>query len=267
MSEFTAVKPFRENAPLVRKKLFGIDYAITDYSAASQLIISKALAFESYGVSALAVHGLVESTKNKNFKAKLEKIQLIVPDGQPIKWSLNHFQRAGLKERVAGPILTQFVMQKANKLGLRIYLYGSTTATLEKMQQFISHTYPGIRICGVHADRFREATPEEDKDDVEKINACKPHLVLVGRGCPRQEIWVSDHLGRIDAPMLAIGAAFDFMAGNIKHAPAWMQEAGLEWFYRLIQEPQKLWKRYLVTNSRFLLLFIRYKLGFRNLNP
>ncbi|MDQ3534463.1 MAG: WecB/TagA/CpsF family glycosyltransferase [Bacteroidota bacterium] len=95
------------------------------------------------------------------------------------------------------------------------------------------------------------------------MNFCKPHLVLVGRGCPRQEKWVADHIGKINAPMMAIGAAFDFMAGNIKHAPKWMQNMGLEWFYRLVQNPKKLWKRYLLTNSYFLFLIILCKLGVR----
>ncbi len=131
------------------------------------------------------------------------------------------------------------------------------------MQAFIKVHYPNLVICGVHADRFRDATPEEDAEDIQKINASSANLVLVGRGCPRQEKWVSSHIGQINAPMMAIGAAFDFFAGNIKHAPDWMQKCGLEWLYRLIQDPKKLWKRYLTTNVYFVYLFFLCKFGFR----
>lgn len=249
---------------MTKKKLFSVDYSITNYDAASDVIIQNAVAKKSFGVSALAVHGLIESVKTKSFRQCLEKIDLIVPDGQPVRWALNSFYKVGLKDRVAGPILTRHVLAKANNKGLRIFLYGSTPATLERMQAFIKEQYPNISICGVHADRFRDATAEEDADDIRKINASGSNLVLVGRGCPRQEKWVANHIGKVDAPMMAIGAAFDFFAGNIKHAPDWMQSAGLEWLYRLVQDPKKLWKRYLTTNFHFIYLFLLCKLGFRN---
>lgn len=248
-------------------QLFKVNYAITNYNDASEIIIQNALAFNSFGVSALAVHGLVESIKDKNFKRTLDKIDMIVPDGQPVKWALNHFCKTGLEERVAGPILTIHVLKKADTHGLRLYLYGSTSSTLDKMKKYIQRNFPGVTICGTHTDRFREATEEEDKEDIAKINAAKPHIVLVGRGCPRQEKWVANHIGKIHAPMMAVGAAFDFMAGNIKHAPQWMKNAGLEWFHRLIQDPKKLWKRYLTTNSHFLYLIILCLLGIRKINP
>src|SRR5438270_1527763 len=171
---------------IAKRKLFSVAYAITDYNAASDLIIEKALAKESFGVSALAVHGLIESVKHKPFRETLEKINLIVPDGQPVRWALNSFFNVDLKDRVAGPILTQHVLAKASDQHLRVYLYGSVPATLKKMQVFIKKNYPNVVICGVHADRFRDATPEEDAADIEKINASGANLVLVGRGCPRQ---------------------------------------------------------------------------------
>jgi exopolysaccharide biosynthesis WecB/TagA/CpsF family protein len=250
---------------MFKKKLFSVNYSITDYESASDLIIKKALQKESFGVSALAVHGLVESERNKAFRNCLEKIDLIVPDGQPVKWVLNHFYKVNLKERVTGPYLTKHVLAKGNKYGLRIYLYGSKPATLQKLQEFIKENYPNLIICGVHADRFRDATPEEAVEDMNKINASGANLVLVGRGCPRQEKWVAHYIGKINAPMMAIGAAFDFFAGNIKPAPVWMQHCGLEWLYRLIQEPKKLWKRYLTTNSHFIFLFLIHKLGLKKI--
>lgn len=246
-----------------KKQLFSVSYTITDYEAASDLIISKALSNQSFGVSALAVHGLMTSVTDKSFSETLNQIDMIVPDGQPVRWALNSFFGVGMKDRVAGPILTRHVLAKGNDHNLKVYLYGSTPATLEKMEAFLRKKYPSLVICGRHSDRFREATPEEDQADINKINASGAELVLCGRGCPRQERWVASHIGKIQAPIMAIGAAFDFFAGNIKHAPKWMQNAGLEWLYRLVQNPKKLWKRYLTTNLHFIYLFILCKTGLK----
>ncbi|HWI41905.1 MAG TPA: WecB/TagA/CpsF family glycosyltransferase, partial [Verrucomicrobiae bacterium] len=125
----------------------------------------------------------------------------------------------------------------------------------------IRESYPRVRLAGVHVDRFRDATPEEDLEDIRKINESGAHIVLVGRGCPRQEIWVADHLGKINAVMMAVGAAFDFHAGTLRQAPPWMQKNGLEWLFRLMIEPRRLWKRYLVTNSHFLWLWAKNAVG------
>jgi len=245
---------------LEKRKLFVVDYSIADYDSASDVIIGHAKENRSYGVSALAVHGLIESVRDSSLSTLVNKIDMVVPDGQPIRWALNSFYKVGLKDRVYGPTLTLHVLKKANLEGLNVYLYGSTASTLIKFQCYIEREFPNINICGIHVDRFRDATEVEDLEDIEKINASKAHIVLVGRGCPRQEKWVASHLGKIDAAMLAVGAAFDFHAGTVKQAPAWMQDNGLEWLFRLIQEPQRLWKRYFSTNSQFVFLFFKQKL-------
>ena len=185
---------------------------------------------------------------------------MVVPDGQPVRWALNSFHHVGLTDRVYGPTLTLHVLEKASEKKLNVYLYGSTEKTLAAFSGYIKANYPGVNLCGIHVDRFRDAAPEEDAVDIEKINAAGAHIVLVGRGCPRQEVWVADHLGKVHAAMMAVGAAFDFHAGTLKQAPKWMQDRGLEWFYRLIKEPRRLWKRYFVTNSYFIYLFLKYKL-------
>ncbi len=247
----------------MKKQLFTVNYTLANYQQASDFIIEKAKSRSSFAVSALAVHGLIETVWDDKFKETVERIDMVVPDGQPVKWALNSFYQAGLGDRVAGPILTKHVLFKANQQGLNLYLYGSTSSTLDKLQSFIKLDYPHIKICGIHPDRFREATPEEDQQDIEAINRSNAHIVLVGRGCPRQEKWVAGHIGMVNAVMMAVGAAFDFHAGNIKHAPMWMQNAGLEWMFRLAQDPRKLWKRYLTTNSHFIYLVILCKLGLR----
>ncbi len=240
-----------------KKPLFEVSYAITDYEQATRVIIKNAHQRTSFGVSALAVHGLIESYKDKQLCRQVNKINMVVPDGQPVRWALNAIHHTHLKDRVCGPILTQWVLEASHHNAFNVYLYGSTQATLDKFSQFIRQNYPKITICGIHTDRFREATPEEDLQDIEKINLSGANIVLVGRGCPRQERWVSDHIGSINAVMMAVGAAFDFHAGNIKLAPKWMQDYGLEWLFRLVQEPQRLWKRYLFTNSYFIYLFFK----------
>lgn len=239
--------------------IFGVMYNPTNYSEACNLIISNAKKNKSYTVSALAVHGLIESYNNKRLKLLVNSIDIVVPDGQPVKWAMNSFYKTNLKDRVYGPKLTIKVLERANELGLKLFLYGSTDNTINKFAKYINRKYQNIKLVGIQSDRFRDATPKEDVEDIEKINSSEAHIVLVGRGCPRQEIWVAEHKGKIDAAMLAVGAAFDFYAGTLKQAPKWMQKKGLEWLFRLLQEPKRLWKRYLKTNIKFIYLFIIYK--------
>ena len=252
-----------EVAEDTKYQLFTANYSVTDYSRASETIINAARQRKSFGMSALAVHGLIETVKDKSLRYMVNSLDMVVPDGQPIRWALNSFYKAGLEDRVTGPILTKYVLARASEEKLSVYLYGSTAATLEKFTAFININYPGVKIAGIHPDRFREATPEEDLADIKKINDSGANIVLVGRGCPRQEKWVASHLGKVNAAMMAVGAAFDFHAGNISQAPLWMQQAGLEWFFRLVQEPGKLWKRYLTTNPHFIILFVLCKLRLR----
>lgn len=242
-----------------KRNLFGINYSLTNYKSATKIIIENALKRNSIGVSALAVHGLIECYNLPELKTKVNKIDLIVPDGQPVRWALNSFFNAKLKDRVYGPKLTSKVLEAANELELSVFLFGSTSNTLKKFAENISRSFPRINIAGIHVDRFRDSSAEEDKEDIRKINESGAHIVLVGRGCPRQEIWVADHIGKVNSAMMAVGAAFDFHAGTLKQAPLWMQNAGLEWFFRLSVEPKRLWKRYLFTNSKFIYLFLCQK--------
>jgi N-acetylglucosaminyldiphosphoundecaprenol N-acetyl-beta-D-mannosaminyltransferase len=241
-------------------RLFLPEYADVDYVSATATIIEKAQKRESFGVSALAVHGLMTSLSNPELGKVINDIDMIVPDGQPIRWALNSFYHLGMKDRVYGPELTLEVLGKANEIGLKVYLFGSTSHTLGLFSDFIKKNFPGIHLCGLQGDRFREATREEDEKDIQTINESGAHIVLVGRGCPRQEFWVANHLGKINAVMMAVGAAFDFHAGTVKQAPPWMQKNGLEWFFRWLQEPRRLFKRYVNTNSKFIIKFLKHKL-------
>ncbi len=234
--------------------IFGIDYTVTDYEDSTRRIIEAATERRSYGVSALAVHGLMEAVDDPAFGTKVNSIDLVVPDGQPVRWAMNALHRTALDERVYGPDLTWHVIRAAADRDLKIFLFGSTGETCEAFAAEIQRQHPGLEV-EFQADRFRDATPEEDRADIERINGSGAGIVLVGRGCPRQEHWVADHLGKVDAAMLAVGAAFDYGAGTLQPPPAWVQRSGLQWLYRLGQEPGRLWRRYLITNTKFLLRF------------
>lgn len=252
-----------KNTEFKKYRLFLPEYADVDYDSASDIIIEHARANQSFGVSALAVHGLMTSVADSDLGNLINKIDLIVPDGQPVRWALNSFYKLGMKDRVYGPQLTLNVLEKANQHGLSVFLYGSNQTTSDLFKGFIEKTFPNASIVGQHIDRFREATEDEDLADIERINSSGAHVVLVGRGCPRQELWVANHKGKVNAAMMAVGAAFDFHAGTLAQAPKWMQDNGLEWLFRLIKEPKRLWKRYMVTNSRFILKFLKYRLLLR----
>jgi N-acetylglucosaminyldiphosphoundecaprenol N-acetyl-beta-D-mannosaminyltransferase len=245
------------STPVAKVPLFGIGISATDYAGASAAIMDAARTKRSYAVSALATHGLTAAARDAELGDLVNSIELVTPDGQPVRWAMNLLHGTGLQERVYGPDLVAEVCAAAATEGMGIYLFGSTIATSRAVAEELPRRYPGLRVVGAQPDRFREATTDEDAADIERIRASGADIVLVGRGCPRQERWVALHRGRIPAPMLAVGAAFDYIAGNISRPPRWMQRAGLEWLFRLSQEPRRLFRRYLVHNSLFCLMLAR----------
>lgn len=232
--------------------VLGVGISPLFYGEVCEAIIEAGVERRSYGLSALAVHGLMECVADAELKRLVNKIDLVVPDGQPVRWAMHLLHRSSPPDKVSGPDLVDSVCAAAARRGVSIFLYGSTSATCQRLAANLSHRHPGLAIAGVQPDRFREASPEEDEEDIARINASGAGVVLVGRGCPRQERWVATHLGSVHAAMLAVGAAFDYHTGKLRRAPKWMQRTGLEWLYRLRQEPKRLLRRYLVTNTRFL---------------
>lgn len=242
--------------PVASVDLLGVAYSVTDYADATERIMNAARARRSYGVSALAVHGLMESVNDASFRDQVNSLDLVTPDGQPVRWAMNALRDTELEERVYGPDLTWHVIEAAAGEGVGIFLFGSTEQTCAAFKAEIERRFPGAQVV-FQADRFRDATPEEDAQDIATINRSGAGVVLVGRGCPRQEKWVADHLQKVDAAMLAVGAAFDYGAGAVTEPPAWMQRYGLQWLYRLGQDPKRLWRRYLFTNSQFIWAVLR----------
>lgn len=238
--------------------VLGVDFAVVDYDSASDIIVDAANRNESFSVFAMPVHGIIENHNDQQMKEATRTANMIVPDGQPVRWCMNHFHNVGLKERVYGPTLTLHVLKKADALGLRVFLYGGKSEdTVRKFSQFIHEKYPNVVLCGT----YREDDPTVDTLTPEMVNETQPHILLVGRGCPVQEKWISSHHGKINAAMMAVGAAFSFHAGETTQAPRWLQDRGLEWLHRLMTEPRRLWKRYLITNTTFLYLLFQKKLG------
>jgi exopolysaccharide biosynthesis WecB/TagA/CpsF family protein len=174
-----------------------------------------------------------------------------------VRWALNYFHAANLTDRVYGPELTFRLCRAAGDAGVSVYLYGSQPNVLAALQDKLLATFPKLKIVGAEAPPFRPLTAEEDAAVVERINSSGAGIVLLGLGAPKQEIFAYEHRQSIAAVQLCVGAAFDLHAGTRKMAPAWMQRNGLEWLFRLCQEPGRLWKRYLVRNARFVGLFAR----------
>lgn len=240
-----------------RVNVFGVGVSTTTYAEAADAIVAAGRRHQSYAMTALAVHGLIEAVSDTDFGARINnEFDLVTPDGMPVKWAMNLLHRAGLTSRVAGPEVIWHVFERAEQEGVSIFIYGSTGETCRLFAEAITTRHPNLLIAGIQPDRFRDATPEEDMADIEAIHDSGAGIVLVGRGCPRQERWVADHRGKVNAAMMAVGAAFDFGAGLKSRPPAIIQRFGLEWAWRLAAEPKRLWRRYLSTNSRYVALLV-----------
>lgn len=235
--------------------ILGMRVDATSYSEASRKIIHWAKAKESRYVCAANVHMTMEAYDHPAFSQVVNRAALVTPDGMPLVLAL---QALAVKEasRVCGPTLTLDVCEAAAQEGVLIALYGGTPDSLAAFATFLRDRFPKIQIACQISPPFRPLTPSEDEAYTHQIVESGAGVVLVGIGCPKQELWMAAHQGRIPAVMLGVGAAFDFHSGRVKRAPVWMQNACLEWFYRLMQEPKRLWKRYTVYNLRFILLFL-----------
>lgn len=176
---------------------------------------------------------------------------MAIPDGGPLS---SVGQRRGFKnmKRTTGPSLMGEIFKISAEKGYRHYFYGSTDETLEKLYAALTDAFPGIQIAGMYSPPFRPMTEDEDKAIVERINETKPDLVWIGLGAPKQEKWMAAHQGRVNGLMVGVGAGFDYYAGNIQRAPEWMQKSNLEWVYRLLQDPKRLFGRYWHTNTKFI---------------
>ena len=247
--------------------ILGIGVDVVDYSSATDRIAEAARLKQTYSVSALAVHGVVSGVLDKELGERINSLDMVCPDGQPVRWAMNLMGKAGLSDRVYGPTLTLRVCEMAAREGLGVFLFGSTDEVLSKLADNLKKRFPELRICGSQPSRFRQITDEERDQDLGTIRDSKASITLVGLGCPRQEVWVFEMADKLEMPCLAVGAAFDFHAGLLPMAPEWMQNTGLEWLYRLAQEPKRLWRRYLCLNTLYVFLIMAQILRLRKFAP
>lgn len=201
------------------------------------------------------VHTTVMAYDNEHYRMIQNSAALALPDGKPL--SVVSRKRGFHKaQRVTGPDLMEEMFKLSEKKGYTHYFYGSTEETLHKLEQRLSKAYPKMKIVGMYAPPFRPLTEEEDRKVLEQIWEMAPDFLWVGLGAPKQEEWMYQHRGQTETLMLGVGAGFDFHAGTVKRAPKWIQNIGLEWFYRICQDPKRLWKRYLTTNLKFIWLVL-----------
>lgn len=232
--------------------------AVTDMAETLHYIEKNLPVLRGRYICVSNVHTTVMAYEDEAYRRIQNEAVLALPDGKPLSVVS---RKRGFSEarRVAGPDLMEAMFRLSEKKGYRHYFYGSTEDTLKELKKRLREKYPALTVAGMYAPPFREMTPEEDEAVIEEINASGPDILWVGLGAPKQEQWMYRHRGRLDALMLGVGAGFDFHAGTVRRAPEWVQNIGMEWFYRICQDPKRLWKRYMTTNLKFIWLVLRGK--------
>ena len=209
------------------------------------------------------MHSLMQAQHSMSFKGILQDADLVVPDGYPLAW-LGRQKGFALRRRVYGPELLERFCGATQGKGYRHYFYGGAQGVAADLAARLGDRYRGLQVAGAYCPPFRPLTQEEDDETVSMINAAHANVVWVGLGAPKQERWMSEHRGRLNASVLVgVGAAFDFHTGRIAQAPHWMREHGLEWLFRLSREPSRLWRRYLIYGTQFVALVLLEALGLK----
>ena len=232
--------------------LLGVLVDSIDYATAVESIIAAAEEGRGFSVTALAVHGVMTGVGEDSHRYRLNHLDLVTPDGQAVRWALNLLHRTKLDDRVYGPVLTLRVCEEAAKRKLPVYFYGSKPETLAKLITNLEKRFPGLEVAGSSPSKFRNTTPLEKAEIASRIRESGARITFVGLGCPRQEVFAYEYRDLLRMPVLAVGAAFDYHSGTVKEPLARIQRLGLQWAYRLVQEPRRLWRRYLLLNPAFL---------------
>lgn len=232
-------------------EIMGVRIAVTDMETTVRRIEEHLDDWRGEYICVANVHTTVTAHDDPSYRAVQNGAVMALPDGGPLS---QYSRRKGFAQaaRVTGPDLMKEMLRESAQKHYRHYFYGSTQETLDILREKITRNYPGAVIAGMVSPPFRPLTEEEDAAAVAAINEARPDFVWVGLGAPKQERWMAAHQGRVHALMLGVGAAFDYEAGNIRRAPRWMQRCNLEWLYRLLQDPKRLFKRYFFTNTKFL---------------
>jgi N-acetylglucosaminyldiphosphoundecaprenol N-acetyl-beta-D-mannosaminyltransferase len=250
-----------------RRDVLGVLVSAVDYDAAVAAVLDAARAGRPFAATAAASHAVMTGVHDSAQRHRLNALDLVVPDGQPVRWALNLLHGTGLTDRVYGPELMLRCCAQAAREGLPIYLYGSTPETLARLRANLERHFPALLVAGTQPSRFRRLDAAEKAAVVEDIRRSGARLLFVGLGCPRQEVWAYEYRAHLPLPIVAVGAAFDFHAGTQAQAPAVMQRNGLEWLFRLAHEPRRLWRRYLGLGPAYLWLVALQRAGLRRIDP
>lgn len=233
--------------------ILGVNINVTNMEETVKVITENLEDVKGDYICVSNVHTTVMAYEDESYQDIQNAGFMALPDGKPLSIvsKKKGFREA---ERVTGPDLMEEVFKISEERGYRHYFYGSTQDTLDLLKIKLKEKYPELKIVGMYSPPFRKLTIEEDKEIIKNINRVNPDFVWVGLGAPKQEIWMSEHKERVNGLMIGVGAGFDYHSGNITRAPKWMQTLSLEWLYRLIQDPKRLIRRYLITNSKFIKL-------------
>lgn len=244
----------------MKRNILGVLVDAVDEETACERVLSAARTPAPCSATALAVHGVMTGVLDPEQRYRLNRLDLVTADGQPVRWALNLLHKAGLRKRVYGPSLMARLCEHAAREQLPIFLYGSTAEVLERLQGTLSAKQPGLVVAGAAPSRFGRASEAVQQQISQHIRESGARLVFVGLGCPRQEVFVYEMRDLVGVPLIAVGAAFDYHAGLLKEPPASIQRSGLQWLWRLVQEPTRLWRRYLLLNPLYLVLLGLQKL-------
>ena len=240
-------------------RILGVDIAAIDMQWLLKYLEDNLERLSGDYICVSNVHTTVTAYEDPDYRDVQNGGIMAIPDGGPLS-SVGRRRGFPDMQRTTGPSLMGEIFRISSEKGYRHYFYGSTDETLEKLRASLNAAYPGIRIAGMYSPPFRPLTEAEDREIVDRINGTEPDFVWVGLGAPKQEKWMAAHQGRVTGLMIGVGAGFDYFAGNIQRAPEWMQKNNLEWLYRLIQDPKRLFGRYWHTNTKFIWhAFIRRK--------
>lgn len=241
----------KNNSDLTYCEILKTNINVTNMAETLQYLTGNLESLRGKYICVSNVHTTVMSYEDEAYRNIQNSAAMVLPDGKPLSVisRMRGFKEA---QKVSGPDLMPEMFRLSEEKGYSHYFYGSTEENLDKLKDALLVRYPRLKIVGMYSPPFRPLTEEEDENIIRQINSVSPDFIWIGLGAPKQEQWMHDHRDKLCGIMLGVGAGFDFHAGTVKRAPVWMQKSGLEWLYRLTQDPKRLFKRYTVTNTKFL---------------
>ncbi len=252
----------RDSEPKYQRRVVGLRVDASTYADATARVILAARQREAFWLCPACVQTVLEAHRSSSFARVMDTATLVTTDGMPLVWSLS-LMGVPNAQRVYGPTLTEHILDVAAVSDLPVGFYGASQDTIDKLVVRCPERWPGLKVAYAYSPPYRPPTPEEDQETIRRIQESGARIMFVSLGCPKHELWAHDHYKILNMPVLAVGAAFDFIAGAKPQAPHWLQAVGLEWLFRLSTEPKRLWRRYLLGNPKFAMLLAAQLIGLR----